>query len=136
MDCIREARDGADISQVVRLSLELAEVLDVAVEPCPASIGAKAAQLMTSPSGFVALSANGFIAGEVVNSYFDGAQHAQELGWYAPDGNGLALLKAFEAWANGLGCEAIRFSTRPEPGREAILLKRRGYLPVELAWRR
>lgn len=136
MDSIREARSGADISHVVRLSLELAQDLGVSVEPCPASIGAKAAQLMASPSGFVALSTHGFIAGEVVHSYFDGKPHAQELGWFAPDGCGLALLAAFEAWAQSTGCEVVRLSTRPDPGREAILLKRRGYQPTELAWGR
>lgn len=136
MDGVREAANGADISRVVQLSLELAQVLGVTVEPCPASIGAKAAELMCSEYGFVALSSGGFIVGEIVHSYFDGRHHAQELGWYAPGGGGVALLAAFEVWAERMGCSALRLSTRPDPGRIGALLKRRGYVATEMAWGR
>ena len=55
---------------------------------------------------------------------------AQELGWWAADGSGLRLLRAFELWATDRGAMLVQLSTSPA-GPD---LARMGYRRAEQAW--
>lgn len=59
---------------------------------------------------------------------------AVELFWWAEDGQGLRLLRRFEAWARERGANEIRMTTLASmPSAERAL---RGYLRAETSWTR
>ncbi|MGV8954784.1 MAG: hypothetical protein ACOH2M_27045, partial [Cypionkella sp.] len=59
---------------------------------------------------------------------------AVEHGWWAEQGGGLRLLKAYLSWASDVGCFAARMSTPPENERAAELLSLQGFEAAEVAW--
>lgn len=134
MDRVRQARDGADVSHVVRLVMALRAAVSGPQEVDPSHTGAQVLRLMQSPSGVVYVSTGGFIAGEVAATIINPAPVAIEHGWFATDQSGLRLLSAFEAWAEKMGCTGIKMSTGATHSAAATILERRGYQPAELAW--
>tara|TARA_R100001369_G_scaffold42004_1_gene68195 strand:+ start:7049 stop:7459 length:411 start_codon:yes stop_codon:yes gene_type:complete len=134
MDRVRLARDGQDVSHVVRLTMALAEAIGGPQRVDPAHTGAQVLRLMHSPSGVVYVSAGGFIAGEVSSTIINPDPVAIEHGWFATDRSGLRLLDAFEAWAKDIGCVGVKMSTAAIPGGVGTILERRRYKPAELAW--
>lgn len=121
---------GCDVLRIV----DMIEALRVAVGgPVPvdrAHTAAAVARLIDSDSGIVLVTGGGFIAGALVPTIINPAPVAQELGWFATDGSGLRLLRAFEAWARGRGAMLIQLSTAPD-GPD---LTRLGYRRAETAW--
>ncbi|AWX94005.1 hypothetical protein DPM13_16430 [Paracoccus mutanolyticus] len=63
------------------------------------------AGLIADDAGIVLVSDGGFIAGALRPTIISPQLIAQEMGWYARDGSGLRLLRAFEAWARQRGAD-------------------------------
>lgn len=88
------------------------------------------AKLITSPDAAVWVSGGGFIAGSLQPTVISPALIAMEHGWWARDGSGLRLLRAFEAWAHERGALLTQLSTGPT----GLDLTRLGYRLAERAW--
>ena len=88
------------------------------------------AALLSSPDGAVWVSAGGFLAASIQRSVINPAPMAVEHGWWASDGSGLRLLRAYEAWAREKGAAFVTLSTGPV-GPD---LARLGYRRAEQAW--
>lgn len=86
--------------------------------------------LLSSPDGAVWVSAGGFLAASIQRSVINPAPMAVEHGWWAADGSGLRLLRAYEKWARDKGAAAITLSTGPTGPN----LARLGYRQAETAW--
>lgn len=126
---IREAT-SADVLAIVDMVESLRSAVDGPIPVDRAHTAATVAALISSPTGFVAVSAGGFIAGALVQTIINPASLAQELGWHAKDGSGLRLLRAFERWAIERGANWINLST----GVSGPDLSRLGYRRAEQAW--
>ncbi len=88
------------------------------------------AALLSSPDGAVWVSAGGFLAASIQRSVINPAPMAVEHGWWASDGSGLRLLRAYEAWAREKGAAFVTLSTGPV-GPDLVRL---GYRRAEQAW--
>lgn len=123
----------AGAQDVLRI-VDMIEALRVAVGgPIPvdrAWTAKTVSGLIQSQDGFVAVSDGGFIAGAIRQTIISPVPVAAEMGWFATDGNGLRLLRAFERWATDKGAELVQLSTGPD----SMDLSRVGYRPAELAW--
>lgn len=90
------------------------------------------ASLITSPDGLVLIAAGGFIAAQVTTTNMSRERIAVEHCWYFRSAVGLALLRAYEAWARERGAKLIRFTSFNE--RVAAILRQAGYEPAEQVW--
>lgn len=88
------------------------------------------ARLISHASGSVWVSQGGFIAACLTPTVVSPLPIAQEVGWWATDGTGIRLLRAFEKWADAQGAVLKQVSTAPE----GLDLSRLGYRKAELAW--
>jgi GNAT superfamily N-acetyltransferase len=80
----------------------------------------------------VFLSSGGMIGGMLCPYWAaPGDVQAIELFWFATDGQGRALLGAFEEWAREQGASEMRVTSRPTRA-----LERMGYEPVDTIYRR
>lgn len=95
-----------------------------------AHTAATVARLIASPDGVVLVTDGGFIAGALVATIINPAPVLQEMGWYAADGSGLRLLRAFERFGRERGAALVSLSTGPN-GPD---LSRLGYRRAEQAW--
>lgn len=85
--------------------------------------------LIMRPDAMVTVGAGGFMAASIERSVISPEPIACEHGWYAENGNGLRLLRDFEAWADIHGARK-RLST----GANGPDLARLGYQMVEKVW--
>jgi hypothetical protein len=85
--------------------------------------------LMVRPDAVVWITRAGFLAASIERSVISPEPIACEHGWYAEDGKGLRLLRAFEAWA-AVHRARVRLST----GASGLDLSRLGYRMVEKVW--
>lgn len=76
----------------------------------------------------------GFLAASVGTASISMLPIAVEHGWWAEQGGGLRLLKAYLSWAKDVGCFAARMSTPPYNQRAAAILERLGFDLAEQAW--
>lgn len=76
----------------------------------------------------------GFLAASVGTASISMLPIAAEHGWWAEQGGGLELLKAYLSWAKDVGCFAARMSTPPHNERAALVLSRMGFDLAEQAW--
>lgn len=76
----------------------------------------------------------GFLASSVGTASISMLPIAVEHGWWAEQGGGLRLLKAYLSWAKDIGCFAARMSTPPHNKRAASILDRLGFDLAEQAW--
>lgn len=76
----------------------------------------------------------GFLAASVGTASISMLPIAVEHGWWAEQGGGLPLLKAYLSWASDIGCFAARMSTPPHNQRAAAILDRLGFDLAEQAW--
>lgn len=135
MDSVREAKDGADISHVVRCVIDLRKAINGPIEVDTAWTGSHVARLIQSPAAVVYVTSGGFIAGELSQTVINPSVIAIEQGWYASDKTGIMLLSAFEKWASDMGAMGIKMSTSQDENTMAgRILKKRGYKPAELMW--
>ncbi|RJE84035.1 hypothetical protein D3P04_13550 [Paracoccus onubensis] len=121
---------ATDILRVVDMIEALTVAVNGPVAVNRAHTAKTVAALISSPDGAVWVSEGGFIAGVIRCTVISPEPIATELGWYASDGSGLRLLKAFEKWATDKGARLIQMST----GAEGIDLSRLGYRLAERAW--
>ena len=84
-------------------------------------------------AGAVFITARGFLAGMCAEEPSGAYRIAHELFWWAEDGSGAALLKAFEDWAAEQGCHEVNLS-HPYGSRAEVVMKRNGYAPKTLTW--
>lgn len=97
---------------------------------CRLRAGETLAGLIAAPDGAVFVSGGGFIAGQVGQTVISPDPVAFELGWFATDRSGLALLSGFEAWAESRDTTLIKMSCRG--GAAQRILERRGYEVAEI----
>lgn len=88
-------------------------------------------EMIADEDAVVIMHDKGVIGGSIITPYFNNTLIAQELFWYAEE-EGMALLKAFEAWGYVEGAEMISMAgTGIRPKALDRLYKRSGYEPRE-----
>jgi len=104
--------------------------------PAPFDADATGAVLarLIGGGGVVLLTDRGCIGGILAPLWFAPAwRMAVEMFWWA-EGDGLALLRAFEAWARAEGAQEVRMTTLHALPRADAIMRRRGYAPVEISY--
>lgn len=128
MSKVRRANAG-DVLKIVDWVEQLVAAVGGAVSVNRAWTARTIAGLMTDQSAIVFVTDGGFIAGSLQATVINPDPVAFEHGWFATDGSGLRLLRAFEGWAAAHGA-LVRLSTAPT----GMDLSRLGYRAAELAW--
>ena len=123
---------GSDVLPIVDMIDRLRAAVDGPIPVDRTHTAAVVASLIADPDALVLVSGEGFIAGRLTPTIINPARIAQELGWWAADGSGLRLLKAFERWAAERGAMLVQLST----GTAGPDLARLGYRRAEQAWAR
>lgn len=126
---IREATAG-DVLAIVDMVEALRASVDGPVPVDRAWTAQTLAALIGSPDGAVWMSRAGFLAASIQRSIINPAPMAVEHGWWAADGSGLRLLRAYERWARARGAALVTLST----GSAGPDLARLGYRRAEQAW--
>lgn len=126
---VRQAT-GADIPFLIDLTERLARSVEGPQRVDRLHTGQTLAGLISDPSGIVLVSRAGFIAGAMMRTVISPDPVAFELGWYAEDRSGIALLRGFEAWAQQQGASLIKMSCAG--GTVQQLLQRCGYRVAEI----
>lgn len=121
---------GSDVLPIVDMIERLRAAVDGPIPVDRAHTAAVVASLIADPDALVLVSDAGFIAGCLTPTIINPARIAQELGWWAADGSGLRLLRAFERWAAERGALLVQLST----GAVGPDLSRLGYRRAEQAW--
>ena len=84
--------------------------------------------------GIVLMHDHGMIGGMIAPAFCNGQwRQAHELFWWSERG-GLALLRAFEAWAVAQGAKEARMSSLASLPRADAVLRRKGYAATELSY--
>lgn len=100
------------------------------------AISALLENLIASDAGVVICSDAGVIGGMLSPAYCDpNWKMAVELFWWA-ERDGLALLRAFEAWAAWVGAQEVRMTSLAALPRADGILKRKGYAPMEISYQK
>lgn len=84
--------------------------------------------------GVALKTSNSAVAGIVMDDPLYDATLLVELGWFATPGDGIPLLDAFIARGRRLNVDEIRFSTLERNKRAGVILKRKGFVPLEHGW--
>lgn len=121
---------GGDVLPIVGMIERLRAAVDGPIPVDRAHAAAVVASLIADPDALVLVSDAGFIAGRLTSTIINPAPIASELGWWAADGSGLRLLRAFEKWAAERGAALVQLST----GAVGPDLSRLGYRRAEQAW--
>jgi len=126
---------AADLPRIVEIGRRHHEAAGNAGDYDPDAAASFAASLISG--GVVFLSDDGMLGGMIAPSYSAPSHRmAVEMFWSAEDGQGLALLRAFEAWAEEQDADEVRLSAVVGHRGEAVgrLLRRKGYAPVETSY--
>lgn len=129
MTAVRRAT-AADVLRIVDWVERLVVAVGGPVSVNRAWTARTIAGLMTDQSAVVFVTDGGFIAGAMRPTIINPEPVACEMGWFATDRSGLALLRAFEGWAHERGARLIQLST----GAAGPDLARLGYKLTERAW--
>lgn len=121
---------GADVLRIVDMVEALREAVGGPIPVDRAWTAQTLAALISGPDSAVWVSSGGFIAGSLQPTVISPRLIAMEHGWFAMDGSGLRLLRAFEAWARERGAMLVQLSTGPS----GLDLSRLGYRVAERAW--
>lgn len=134
---IREAT-SADIPAIVRMVAKLHAAAGIVLPMDPRIAARFLEALIASPVGLVLVAGDaepdGFLAASVGAASISMTPVAQEHGWWSNGGDGLRLLRLYEAWAREQGCFAARMSTPPNAERINSILERSGFDMAEQAW--
>lgn len=122
--------DAGDVLRIVDMIEDLRAAVGGPIAVDRAWTAQTVAGLIASPEGAVWVSAGGFLAGSLRPTIINPSPVACEHGWWASDGSGLRLLRAFETWARMRGASLIQLST----GAGGMNLSRLGYRATETAW--
>lgn len=123
--------DERDIPRIIDMIERLVAAMSGPQRVDRLRTGETLAGLLHDPQGVVLVSGGGFIAGRITRTVISPDPVAVELGWYAEDRSGLALLRAFEAWARARGATLIKMSCNG--GAAQRILERSGYRVAETA---
>lgn len=126
-----------DIPAIVRMTAKLHAAAGIVLPMDPRVVAAFLAGLAQSPLGLVIVAGDpvsGFLAASVGSASIAMTPVAQEHGWWSEGGDGLRLLRRYEAWAREQGCFAARMSTPPGADRANEILERNGFAMAEQAW--
>jgi GNAT superfamily N-acetyltransferase len=97
-------------------------------------MGEVLARLIASDSAVVLMTDRGVIGGMLNAAYCDPAWvYAVEMFWWAR-GDGMALLKEFEGWAQRAGAKEVRMTSLASLPRADLLLRRFGYTQAEISY--
>ena len=129
MEIVKRAT-GSDVLRIVDMVEALREAVGGPIPVDRAWTSQTIAALCTGHDSAVWVSAGGFIAGSLQPTVINPRLIAMEHGWFAMDGSGLRLLRAFEAWARERGAVLVQLSTGPS----GLDLTRLGYRLAERAW--
>lgn len=121
---------GSDVLPIVEMIERLRAAVDGPIPVDRAHTAAVVASLIADPDALVLVSGAGFIAGRLTPTIINPSPIAVEHGWWAADGSGLRLMRAFERWAADRGAALVQLSTGPI-GPD---LSRLGYRRAEQAW--
>lgn len=121
---------GADIPHITDMIEALTAAVQGPLAVDRAWVGGQLAGLIASARACVLVTRAGFIAGSLQQTIISPAVVAVEHGWWAADGSGVRLLRAYERWAVEAGVVAIHLST----GRSGGDLTQLGYVRAETAW--
>lgn len=121
---------GSDVLSIVDMIERLRAAVDGPIPVDRAHTASVVAGLIADPDALVLVSGAGFIAGRLTPTIINPAPIASEMGWWAADGSGLRLLRAFERWAAERGALLVQLST----GSAGPDLSRLGYRRAEQAW--
>lgn len=121
---------GADVLRIVDMVEALREAVGGPIPVDRAWTARTIAALTAGSDSAVWVSSGGFIAGSLQPTVISPRVIAMEHGWFAQDGSGLRLLRAFEAWARERGAMLVQLSTGPS----GLDLSRLGYRVAERAW--
>lgn len=134
---IREAAP-TDTPAIVRMVAMLHASAGIVLPMDPRIVSRFVDALIASPAGLVLVSGpvepNGFLAASLGTASIAMTPVAHEHGWWSAGGDGLRLLRRYEAWAREQGCFAARMSTPPNAERARAILERNGFSMVEQAW--
>lgn len=123
-----------DIPRLIEMGREFHSVSGVASPFDPEAAKATLTAMIWNPAAVVLVSERGGIGGALVPSYVATSWvMAVEMFWWAR-GDGLPLLRAFEAWADEQGAQEVRMTTLTALPRADRILKRLGYAPVEISY--
>jgi len=103
----------------------------------PVAFSGLAAGLMGRDDAALFISGGGMIGGVLAPSYAaPGHVMAVEMFWWSEDGEGKALLAAFEGWAASKGAGEVRMTALSGLRGKAVgrALERAGYKPVETSY--
>lgn len=120
----------ADIPHIIDMVTRLAADVGGPQRVDRLRTGETLAGLIHDPRGTVLVTDRGFIAGCITQTVINPEPVAFEMGWYAEDRSGIALLRAFEAWARGRGASLIKMSCNGGPAQR--ILSRAGYRVAEV----
>lgn len=126
----------ADLPRIIEYVQALTLAIDGPCEVDPKVTRETLLHFIANPNAAVFVSDAGFLAGSLGATLISSERFAHECGWFAKDGSGVRLLKAFEAFAAQHGAR-VRLSTaswEATPPKLRIWLQARGYRPVETAW--
>lgn len=127
-----------DIPAIVRMTAKLHAAAGIVLPMDPRITARFVEGLISSPMGLVMVGGSaepdGFLAASVGSASISMTPVAQEHGWWSQGGDGLRLLRRYEAWAREQGCFAVRMSTPPGAERANSILQRDGYVLAEQAW--
>ena len=128
---VRYAAPG-DIARVVELAhAEHAASRWHALPFDEAYAGRTAAAFIGTMGRTLLVTDGGFMAGMVQPLGFSPSLVALEYAWYAHDGSGLKLLRAFERWAASVGARSVVVhSFLADPRIVRVLAQRRGYVTM------
>lgn len=97
-------------------------------------MGGVLARMIETDAAAVLMTDRGVIGGMVQPAYCDPTWlYAVEMFWWAR-GDGMALLKAFERWAQSAGADEVRMTSLAALPRADRLLRRVGYAPAEVSY--
>lgn len=128
-----------DIAAIVAMTDRLRASVGSPLPVDPLVTARFVAGLLTSPLGWVRVvdgadGPTGFLAASIGTASISMLPVAAEHGWWAEQGGGIDLLRAYMAWAQERGCFAARMSTPPHNERAAMILERSGFALAEQAW--
>lgn len=123
---------GADIPRIIDMVEALRAEIGGPIAVDRAWTGAQLARLIGSDDAAVWVSRAGFLAAEIGPSIISPERVAHEHGWWARDGQGLWLLRAYQQWAKAKGAVIVHLST----GACGPDLGRLGFSRAEQHWAR
>ena len=100
----------------------------------PDAVAAVLANMIGSENSCLIVSEAGAIGGMLAPAYCARSwTMAIEMFWWA-ERAGLHLLRAFEDWAREKGADEVRMTTLSALPRADLILRRKGYAPVEVSY--